>query len=98
MEKRKSYIERITAFISNMRDAYHVAGGDQPVPPGPDPEEGGDIDPTNPEVVDFGGGTTVEPVDPEQPNTRVLAVGSNCTVTDNTLNLGGAAEGNTLSM
>lgn len=61
----------------------------EPVPPEPG---GGEVDPET-GTAEFGSETVVEPVDPEQPGVRVLAVGEDCTVTDSTLNLGNVEDG-----
>ena len=89
--RRKSYIQKITPFIDRMRDCLKVEPQPvPPVPPGPEPDPGaggGEIDPENPTVVDFGSETVVEPIDPEHPGVRILSVGSDCTVEGNTLTL-----------
>lgn len=101
-KRKKSYIEQMLAWKYRMIPGY-TDDEEQPVPPvppGPGPEPGGgEIDPENPTVVDFGSETVVEPVDPEQPNVRILSVGSEVTVEpeSNTLVLG-SAEGNTLTL
>lgn len=100
-KKKKSYIEQMLAWKYRMIPGYiqQEEEGDTPVPPvppGPTPGGGGDVDPTT-NTVEFGSETVVEPVDPEQPDVRVLATGSDITVEGNTLVLG-SVDGNTVTL
>lgn len=95
-KRKKPYIEQMLAWKYRMIPGYTSQDEPTPVPPGPGPQPGGgEIDPENPTVVDFGSETVVEPVDPAQPNVRVLSVGSDIYVEpgSNTLVLGGVEDG-----